>query len=80
MVESVPGEAKEPSQGVFFRLWKLVKALVEKIENLKTSPQRLIIRMGANERYERGIQPRSVRRSQVWSESQDFVSRGNPPG
>ena len=35
MVKNEPGEAKEPSQGVFFRLRKLVKALVAKIENLK---------------------------------------------
>jgi len=35
IVGNEPGEAKEPSQGVFFRLRKLVKAMVEKIEDLK---------------------------------------------
>jgi hypothetical protein len=35
MVGNEPGETKEPSQGVFFQLRKLVKELVEKIENLK---------------------------------------------
>jgi hypothetical protein len=35
MVEYKQGEAKEPSQGVFFRLRKLEKAIVEKTENLK---------------------------------------------
>ncbi len=37
MVKKEPGEAKEPSQGVFFLLGKLVKAMVEKIENQKSA-------------------------------------------
>jgi hypothetical protein len=35
MVKTRSGKAKESSQVVFFPLWKLVKAMVEKIENLK---------------------------------------------
>jgi hypothetical protein len=35
MDKNEPGEAKERSSQVFFYLGKLVKAMVEKIENLK---------------------------------------------
>jgi len=37
MAKNRSGKAKEPKRGCFFLLRKLVKAMMEKIENLKSA-------------------------------------------
>ena len=65
--------------GVVFSIKEACKGAGGKDRESKTNPPRLNFRTGAIERYERGNQPRSVRRFEIGSEGEHFVGRGDPP-
>ena len=71
---------KRAKSGRVFSIKEACKEAGGEDRESETSPQHLIIRMGAIERYERGNQPRSVRRFEIGSEGEHFVGMGDPPG